>query len=458
MSAEGYTPGQAGDFSAPQDAAPSGGFAQGQAGDFSDLGGSSAPDGSIGAGAGTGSGGWGMLNNVWKATTQLARDVGAGALLDDVKMGMNKVKANQLGDALVLVEELPEVEKALAYGRETKLKYEQLFRSMMDGANDAARTATPLRRAGAAFIRCAGISDKVAREMATSGREGFYKETPTYQQDLNEALLVTSGAMLYHADRQQAFFTTDTTIEASKANFEQGTYSTKYYVKREAFGPGPMAAACKVAPPPCDPAPLCRRSAPGSADLPSPTLREAQRTRCAQIVQQLLLGEVHPRRLFLLTAPSRAHPPVAPPLPRLSRETSCSDERARAVPCGHVTRGHVTVVDDPAASHPFRSSRRSARGASTKTFGSTSPFASGAPPSPPFPAVPGTNRACLVAPPVPNGPAAVARTFFPVPPPARAARAGSVEPVPRRPLSAPPPPTVTPTRRPTVLPPIAIIT
>jgi hypothetical protein len=34
---------------------------------------------------------------------------------------------------------------------------------------------------------------KVAREMATSGKEGFYKEMPTYQADLNEALLVTSG-------------------------------------------------------------------------------------------------------------------------------------------------------------------------------------------------------------------------------------------------------------------------
>jgi hypothetical protein len=29
--------------------------------------------------------------------------------------------------------------------------------------------------------------------MATSGKEGFYKEMPTYQADLNEALLVTSG-------------------------------------------------------------------------------------------------------------------------------------------------------------------------------------------------------------------------------------------------------------------------
>ena len=83
MSGEGYQPGQAGDFSAAQDAG--GGFAQGQAGDFGAAGGGESHATSAGGG------GWGTFSTLWKATTQLARDVGAGSIMDDMKMAANKV-------------------------------------------------------------------------------------------------------------------------------------------------------------------------------------------------------------------------------------------------------------------------------------------------------------------------------------------------------------------------------
>lgn len=86
MSAEGYQPGQAGDFSGPQDAG--GGFAQGQAGDFG-AGGQSA--GGESHAASGGGGGWGTFSTLWKATTQLARDVGAGGIMDDMNTAANKV-------------------------------------------------------------------------------------------------------------------------------------------------------------------------------------------------------------------------------------------------------------------------------------------------------------------------------------------------------------------------------
>lgn len=191
-------------------------------------------------------GGGSFFSSMWKATAKVATDVGAGGVFSGLERQMTKMRAQQFGESLQLVEAIPEVDTAMAHIRETHIKYTQLVTQLQDMAAESSKCSAPLRRAGAAFIRCATISDKVAREMATSGKEGFFKETPTYQQDLNEALLVTSGAMLYQADRLQALYTTTTTIDASRAHFEQGNYSTKYYVKQEQFGPGRIADALKV--------------------------------------------------------------------------------------------------------------------------------------------------------------------------------------------------------------------
>mmetsp|Transcript_11716 Transcript_11716/g.23461 ORF Transcript_11716/g.23461 Transcript_11716/m.23461 type:complete len:364 (+) Transcript_11716:3-1094(+) len=191
-------------------------------------------------------GGSSFFSSMWKATQKVANDVGAGGVFSGIERQVTKIRAQQYGDSLVLVENIPEVDEAMVHIKETHLKYTQLHTHLQEMAAESAKSATPLRKTGAAFIRCATISDKVAREMATSGKEGFFKETPTYQQDLNEALLVTSGAMLYQADRLQNLYTTTTTIDASRAHFEQGNYSTKYYVKQEKFGPGPIADCLTV--------------------------------------------------------------------------------------------------------------------------------------------------------------------------------------------------------------------
>ena len=71
-------------------------------------------------------------------------------------------------------------------------------------------------------------------------RDGFFKEVPTYQADLNEALLVSSGALMYQADRTQAFYTTGSTLAPSVHAFEQGSYSNKYYTPTEHIGPGAL--------------------------------------------------------------------------------------------------------------------------------------------------------------------------------------------------------------------------
>jgi hypothetical protein len=52
---------------------------------------------------------------------------------------------------------------------------------------------------------------------------------PTYQADLNEALLVTSAALMYQADRCQGLYTTRGHVGASVHSYEQGSYSNKYY-------------------------------------------------------------------------------------------------------------------------------------------------------------------------------------------------------------------------------------
>jgi hypothetical protein len=48
------------------------------------------------------------------------------------------------------------------------------------------------------------------------------------------------------ADRLQEAFTTTQNLDAARANFEQGSYSTKYYVKKESFGHGAITEAIKV--------------------------------------------------------------------------------------------------------------------------------------------------------------------------------------------------------------------
>jgi len=217
-----------------------GGFVQGHSADFSNI-----DDGSNSK-ASKPHGGMGLFANAWKAAQKLASDIGAGDMLHDMKSQMNKVKAQQYGDKLKLVESTEDVETAMAYIKETKIKYAHLLSVLQDMAVENAKIAGPLRRVGAAFVKCATISDRVARDLATSGKESFFKETPTYQQDLNEALMVTSGAMLYQADRSQSMYTTSETMDASRANFEQGNYSTKYYTKQERFGPGPISELTQV--------------------------------------------------------------------------------------------------------------------------------------------------------------------------------------------------------------------
>eukprot|EP00960_Hanusia_phi_P011746 342506-Hanusia_phi.AAC.3 len=216
------------------------GLVQGHAADFSHI-----DEGSTSSSSKP-HGGLGLFANAWKAAQKLASDIGAGDMLHDMKSQMNKVKAQQYGDKLKLVETTEEVETAMAYIKESKIKYAHLLSVLQDMAVENAKIAGPLRRVGAAFVKCATINERVARDLATSGKESFFKETPTYQQDLNEALMVTSGwcgsgvdcgccevegksetglagAMLYQADRSQSMYTTHETIDASRANFEQVT-------------------------------------------------------------------------------------------------------------------------------------------------------------------------------------------------------------------------------------------
>lgn len=228
-------------------------YVPGQGGDFGSLEDSSGGEGSAGGGVaaqgGKSSGGgeaWGLLRNAWSVTQKLAKDVGVNDALKDMKLQVNKMKASQMGASLQLIETVEEAEEAIRYIRESRDRYNQLLSFLSDMAAENVRAAPALRRAGAAFIRCATISDKVAREMATSGKEGFYKEVPTYQSDLTEALMVTSGALMYQADRVQGMYTTSTHLGASVHTFEQGTYSNKYYTASDKLGPGALNAAIET--------------------------------------------------------------------------------------------------------------------------------------------------------------------------------------------------------------------
>jgi hypothetical protein len=44
---------------------------------------------------------------------------------------------------------------------------------------------------------CWVLEIKEGRDRLGAHMQGFFKETPTYQQDLNESLLVSSAALLY---------------------------------------------------------------------------------------------------------------------------------------------------------------------------------------------------------------------------------------------------------------------
>jgi hypothetical protein len=121
---------------------------------------------------------------------------------------------SQLGDKLEQVDPDPEIDGIMANIKETGKKYREMLATLHDKTEAAARSSGPIRKSGAALIRCAGIADKVARDIATGpGAQGFFKETPTYQQDLNEALLVSSAAILYSADRIQALHTTSVSLD-----------------------------------------------------------------------------------------------------------------------------------------------------------------------------------------------------------------------------------------------------
>jgi hypothetical protein len=199
-----------------------------------------------GGGGGGGGGGWGLLQSAWSVTQKLAKDVGVNDALKDMKQQVNKIKANQMGGALPLVETVEEVEAAIKYIRESRDKYNQLLGFLQEMALENIKAAPALRRAGGAFIRCASITDKVAREMATTGKDSFYKEMPTYQADLNEALLVTSAALMYQADRGQSMYTTRAHVGASMHSYEQGSYSNKYYTpSTDKLEPGPVDEAIK---------------------------------------------------------------------------------------------------------------------------------------------------------------------------------------------------------------------
>ena len=234
-----YTPGMAGDFGDGESA----GYTPGQGGDFGDIGGVGTSAGAGAAEVGGGAAGeaaWGLFRSAWSVTQKLAKDVGVNDAFRDMKQQVNKIKASQMGGALPLIETPEDAEHAILYVRESRDKYTQLLGFLNEMAGEHVKAAPSLRRAGAAFIRCASISDRVAREMATAGRDGFFKEVPTYQADLNEALLVSSGALMYQADRTQAFYTTGSTLAPSVHAFEQGSYSNKYYTPTEHIGPGAL--------------------------------------------------------------------------------------------------------------------------------------------------------------------------------------------------------------------------
>ena len=101
--------------------------------------------------------------------------------------------------------QIDEVEKALEHIKETHEKYGQLVAVLKDATSSTAKCAIPLRKSGGLFLRCAGnsprykcrrlrsspwhlagISDKVARDMASNENEVSSGSTrPTRQAFLH---------------------------------------------------------------------------------------------------------------------------------------------------------------------------------------------------------------------------------------------------------------------------------
>ena len=101
---------------------------------------------------------------------------------------------------MILIQ-IDEVEKALEHIKETHEKYGQLVAILKESTNATAKCAIPLRKSGGLFLRCsgktwikirivglqsnmdyAGISDKVARDMASSESEVIPRRTLTLKR------------------------------------------------------------------------------------------------------------------------------------------------------------------------------------------------------------------------------------------------------------------------------------
>jgi hypothetical protein len=89
----------------------------------------------------------------------------------DTNIQVNLLKAQQLGDKLQLIEKEDAVEEALNNIQESGKRYRELVTMLMERAEGYAKSVPHLRKAGASMIRCAGIPDKVARDLASSGSQ-----------------------------------------------------------------------------------------------------------------------------------------------------------------------------------------------------------------------------------------------------------------------------------------------
>jgi len=143
-------------------------------GDFSSLE-DNAPTAAAGGAA---KGGPGLFGSFWQATQRVANDVGAGGVFDSVNKKVNQLKASQLGDKMEMLDKDEACDKALANIKETGIKYRELLQTLSERTEYASRCAGPLRRSGAALIRCAGISDKVARDLASGGGGTAFSKRP----------------------------------------------------------------------------------------------------------------------------------------------------------------------------------------------------------------------------------------------------------------------------------------
>jgi hypothetical protein len=148
-----------------------------------------------------------LLSSIWSVTQKAAQDVGAGGMLDSMQRKvrtsaetdfvrsksfdtpnapptnsnhisryfcscqMNLLKAQQMGDKLQLIEREDLTEDALKNIQESGKRYRELVTILMERAEGYAKSVPHLRKAGASMIRCAGIPDKVARDLASNGNQ-----------------------------------------------------------------------------------------------------------------------------------------------------------------------------------------------------------------------------------------------------------------------------------------------